>query len=90
MDAVLDQTERTPADVEAAAQAAGLHSQHPVVQLLQFSPDMSQCDDIKLLELPPTVLHALEQGQRSDIKVNLLHSHEKLAALWLSIMHRVR
>ena len=64
MDAVLDQTERTQANVEAAAEAAGLHSQHPVVQVLQFSSEMNTGDDIKLLELPATVLQALEEGQR--------------------------
>ena len=55
---------RTAADVEAAAQSAGIaHTSSGPVQVLQFSEHLNT-DDIKLLELPQPVLSSLQEGDR--------------------------
>lgn len=57
---------RSLADVEAAAQAAGVSRSVCPVQLLQFSETLNS-EDVKLLELPQEVLSALQEGQRSAV-----------------------
>lgn len=54
---------RTSDQVKAAAQAAGLTSTQGPVQLLKFSSQLN-CDDYKLLEVPPQVLSSLSKGEK--------------------------
>ena len=58
--------ERKRSEVKAAARAAGLSVRDGVagVQLLRFAEQLNS-DELRLLELPHDVLHALKSGERS-------------------------